>query len=251
MKTALHLLIGFLALFSVPLFFSCNHTITNEKERMFLDVYEPLDRPLTPSSYFVLSKALERMNCYVKDGLIVSNVCSASEINVSDQVFNYLVKSIEKANALPYKPTLPTKSDPPQNYACVAHTLSNIDGANSFEEIYEWICDKYHLNGGVPTQKIGEVIVNHMTGTVLGYPPTDFPTDDAWSANTSFGVYMSGDGWGHMVNIVSRYSNGDFCVMDYSADTVGVMYNVFNCYMLYTWRRYAPADTTGTDIVEE
>lgn len=200
----------------------------------YLDLINPYDDKLSKEDFKVLCDAFSRLNVHVSEGLWKTDIVTADEINVSDRLFQYMLHVIEATNRSDFRPAISVRSgsEPEYPYSCVAYALSHCVGGYSFDDINDWTTQQYHLNGGVPPNRIGEVF-SHFWGNDYNayYSLSSIPNNIEWNYTRTVGVFSTTTGHGHMVNIVGRHSNGDFIVQDFSADTVE-RYNIWSGAMM-------------------
>lgn len=230
---------------------SCNkRTNSIRNSNPFLSTYTTNINAISSKEWIILGSVLERMDLKVVNNQLISDVTSASEINVSENLFQ-LAKAIIKMTNIYYMPSWAsiTKPSGPTGYDCVAWALARW-GAFSYDSINSWITLKYG-NNGVPLDSMNKV-VSQFAGCGFGgyYPSSTDDPDIAWSSNTSMGLFYLGRGLGHAVNIVCVRENGDYIVADYSIGMDSVQfYNVFRSNMIYIYYNYnLPTDTTAIDF---
>lgn len=212
---------------------SCTRTEFRLDNRPFLDIYWSGNDVLSKEDIRVICMTMDRAQCYYDDGFLKMKVSDAKEINVSDRLFAFIVDIINNTNKIENRHSIFLKSGE-HPYSCVAYAIAQLTGTPSFSEINDWITETYHQNGLVPTVQINAVLDHFLNGNFMGYSPSSLPDNMDWSYNRTVGIYRSGNGYGHMVNIIGRRINGDFLIQDFSSDTVETR-NVFFSDMLYVY----------------
>lgn len=144
------------------------------------------------------------MKFYVKDGMMRSDINSASEINVSHRLFSILQDVIHTTNdaKIFYLPDCTTKSDGEPTYDCVATSLAQW-GNYPYSVIQNWITEQFG-NKGVPVKELNRT-VQHFYPNAFGSNPNNYIVPGVnWDASMTVGVFSVGNGFGHMSNIVGK-----------------------------------------------
>lgn len=218
---------------------SCTRNDRAKNGQYFLDFSgDDYSLVLSKENIIVLCKAMDRANLHYDGSAFCLGVTCAQDINVSERVFDYLVTIVantNKSGIVPFMLLQTKNGDYP--YSCVAYTLSQLVGAPDFNTINNWITSTFPLDGFVPSNKIDTTLTHFFGDCFNQYTTNTIPEDIEWSCSRTFGYYITLSGFGHMVNIVGRRSNGDFLVQDFSADTVETT-NVFSSSMVRIYESF-------------
>lgn len=198
-----------LFIFSIIGFWGC------EKENLFesqyvkhLDVETYDMSKMSANEVETVGKALQRLNISKKNGLYQIKQTSGAQVNISEDLFEYIKKGFEYTNKIicPKSfdnqiPRLKSGSqegdeDPlPENNPndCVAHGLANM-GNVSYDSAYAYIDSSYN-GDGVPGSAMDSVVKNFYPNSTENYlPPTGGSMDNAML------IFRDVNGEGHAVN---------------------------------------------------
>ena len=150
----------------------------------------------------IMSQALQRLDIDMKEGLYHVKQISGAEVNISEELFNYLVASFEHTNTI-FKPKSVDTSivrlkygfmegdgEPQDSTYCVAYALAGMGGV-SFGRARAYIDSLYGSNG-VPAYAIDSV-VRHF------YPNAKNTLNGGYM-NNAFIYFQTSDSTGHAVN---------------------------------------------------
>lgn len=187
----------------------------------------------------IMSQALQRLDIDMKEGLYHVKQTSGAEVNISEELFNYLVAGFEHTNTI-FKPKSVDTSivrlkygfmegdgEPQDSTYCVAHALAGMGGV-SFGRARAYIDSLYGSNG-VPAYAMDSVI-SHFYPNARRY---DSPIPGRPVNNTLIWFHTS-DSTGHAVNgwhydsnsgyiLYKDSQNGDY-IYPIKADSISSIY---------------------------
>ena len=207
---------------------SCSRGFEYQKEAYeYLDAIDITRTGVTDDNIDIVCEALDRLNICFVAGILYTPVTSPEQVNMSEELFCYVCGMIDNTNNSPYKPTIcKTKDGEEYVFSCVSFAISHLIGGPSFADSDSWIRTQYPAyNGGVPSNKIGEVMLKYFNVDELSaWSGNNVPDNIVWSESRAVGIYFYRDELGvkhgHMINIVGRSSNGNYIYHDYSQDTI-------------------------------
>lgn len=168
---------------------------------------------LSESDLKVLGLAFERLKLVEEDGLFRMVTKSATQINISEELFDYFEGIVERSNErilnsnLSLVPRIKTKSEgggSPNN--CVAKAVVEIAGqmghSMSLSQVERWIEERYGSNG-VPSGKMQDVMSHYFeTESVSISNGYSVP-----AGQQVLVVFRGGENEGHAVRFL--YCSGD------------------------------------------
>lgn len=164
---------------------------------------------MTKEDVVVLLRAFKRMEKVDSNGIWIRKTKSASEINVSDDIFNILVGIVEHHNRIRNHITK-SSSDIPTD--CVLQSLA-------FLGDYSWAEINFFINsycGGVVTIYNIDNILHHFYPNYVTYSPDSLGGGENFSKYTTVGYFFTGGtGSQHMVNINGIIALPDSSVVSY------------------------------------
>jgi hypothetical protein len=170
------------------------------------------DTKLTVNELNIISQALKRLEIYRADGIYKVKHYSGSEINISNELFEYVINSINHTNKIILKSgkrfklvrfkTSAETTEPPKT-DCLARAITQgLAGSETYDDVNEYITDEYG-NDGVKLEDFNEACT-HFFPNGSAKNPSDI---DSGSMDNMIIVYRTSDGNAHAVN--GTYSNGN------------------------------------------
>lgn len=206
-----------LILFVLPLFIlsSCTYDKNECKYEKFLAISTNDYSSFSAADIKIIVEALERMDVLIIRGNAVCNQKKASELNISEDLYDLIMRMISN-----YGKFIETKAMGPGS-DCVAYALSHLTGFNYSYDYIEAYIDANYGGDGVPAEDM-DLMMLDLFGTSLDFVDMTSTSLDTveFGINVSVG-YFQVDTFYHMVNIY-RVQDDFVFYQDYQN-------NMFNC----------------------
>lgn len=208
-------------LFIFALTFSgCNNLVDSDEdqysEHLYLKTYDI--SKMTNEDFEICNQAEIRIGVYVEDGHYKTKASCGSQINISEDLYNFLKTQYETADKLDYKDMMPrTKSSDEEQvklYVCVPAAISHmgVAAAPEFQEAVDECCRQdpdYNIIGYFKTSLIGDVIRHFCSDaddTHLGTISFDIPCGEDTLLDNIVVVYEAST-CDHAINVY-KYKRG-------------------------------------------
>lgn len=137
----------------------------------FLDIKTYDMSKMTETDFKTIIKAMERLDVSRKDGLYVVKETSGNQVNISNQLFDFVKQSFSRTNKLLKGRKLKNiiariNSGNPED--CVAHAIAGLNAGVSYAQADAYITSLYGSNGVPPNALIS--VVQHF------FPQLQFST---------------------------------------------------------------------------